>query len=99
MSTLARRLQDMDHVDPTTAGDIRSFRTTQADIIELDLNPADELSRVTQPRKYQQAILHLIRDERISRERGRELLWDLVDDEDLPEPPIEDESAAWEYVS
>ena len=99
MTTLARRLLDLGLVDPPAAGDIREVRTTQADMIEFDLHPGDELAGEVQPLIYQQAVLRLIRDERISRERGRDLLWRLVDDADLPSPRTRDESEIWKFVS
>lgn len=53
MSTFSQRLQDLDLIDVPTANDISSTRTTQADIIEFDLHPGDELAEESQPRMYQ----------------------------------------------
>lgn len=101
MSTLARRLTDLALTDATTAGDVREVRTTQADMIEFDLHPTRELENTVQPRSYQQAVLRLVRDERISRERALDLLWDLLVDEDLPRPRTRTREAGqiWQYVS
>lgn len=99
MSTLARRLQDLEVLDASGAGDVRQVRTTSADLIEHDLYPGDELAEVSQPRPYQQAVLALIREERISRERGLELLGGILSEDDLPEPALREEHALWDYVS
>lgn len=101
MATLARRLVDLHALTPAGADEIRAVRTTQADMIELDLYPSaeGELSGTEQPRAYQQAVLGLVRDERISRERALELLWDTLLEEDLPQPHMRDENEIWQYVS
>lgn len=99
MTTLARRLVDLDLADASVAGDVRAVRTTQADLIEHDLYPGDELASNTQPRHYQQAVLRLVREERISHERALDLLAGTLSEEDLPTPPVRSENAIWEYVS
>ncbi|CED91543.1 XRE family transcriptional regulator [Actinomyces succiniciruminis] len=99
MSTLARRLSDLGVVSASEAGDIRAVRTTQADMIEFDLHTTEELAGTTQPRAFQRAVLELVREEEISRERAADLLWGLVDVEDLPAPRPRERTAIWEYVS
>lgn len=99
MATLARRLQDLDLADSNEAARVREVRTTQADIIEHDLHAGDDLAGLSQPRIFQQAVLRLVRDERISRERALELLGGTVSEQDLPEPTVRSENAIWEYVS
>jgi transcriptional regulator with XRE-family HTH domain len=99
MATLARRLLGMEIIGSAAAGDIRAIRTTKTDLIEYDLHPGEEMSGVTQPRSYQQAVLRLIRQEDISRERGLELLQGLLTMDDLPQPEIRNANAIWEYVS
>jgi Zn-dependent peptidase ImmA (M78 family)/DNA-binding XRE family transcriptional regulator len=99
MSTLARRLEDLDVIDTSQANSIRDIRTTKTDILEFDLRPGDELKGETQPRVFQLAVLQLVRDERISSERAQELLWHSFSEEDLPQPRMRDEKVIWEYVS
>ncbi|MDU0347401.1 XRE family transcriptional regulator [Actinomyces sp. MRS3W] len=99
MSTLARRLSDLGAVSASEAGSIRSVRTTQADMIELDLYSSEELAGTTQPRAFQRAVLELVREEEISKERAADLLWGLVDEGDLPAPRPREEAAFWEFVS
>lgn len=99
MSTLARRLLDLEIVDASVAAEIRSVRTTGADIVEFDLLHIDELTGTGQPRVYQQAVLKLLRDEKISRERALDLLWDTFSDSDLPQPRVRDAGEIWQYVS
>ncbi|WP_103061670.1 helix-turn-helix domain-containing protein [Actinomyces qiguomingii] len=100
MSTLARRLVDLGVVNPSDAGQVRMVRTTRTDIIELDLHPdADEMTGVTQPRAFQRAVIDLVRDERLSAARAAELLWHLVDEEELPRPRMREAGEIWEYVS
>lgn len=99
MTTLARRLVDLDLVDASAAGGVRAVRTTQADLIEHDLYPGDELAGDSQPRLYQQAVLRLVREERISQERALDLLAGTLAEDDLPAPPVRSETSIWEYVS
>jgi len=99
MSTLARRLSDLGVVSASEAGDVRAVRTTRADMIELDLHTTEELAETTQPRAFQRAVLELVREEEISRERAADLLWGLFDVEELPAPHPRERTAIWEYVS
>ncbi|CAM3686784.1 helix-turn-helix domain-containing protein [Micrococcus flavus] len=99
MSTLARRLQDLDLVDASTANDIRAVQTTQTDIVTHDLYPSHELEGLTQPRTYQKHVLALFEAERISRDRALGLLGGTFTDADLPELPPRQEQEIWEYVS
>lgn len=99
MATLARRLVELDLVTPSIGGDVRSVRTTRADLIEYDLHAGDELAGDLQPRRYQQAVLELMRTDRISTERGLELLWNQISEEDLPKPRLGEENEIWQFVS
>jgi Zn-dependent peptidase ImmA (M78 family)/DNA-binding XRE family transcriptional regulator len=99
MATLARRLIDLDLVTGAEAGQIRQFRTTSADMIEHDLYSHDEMAGTTQPRRYQQAVLRLVRDEQISGVRALELLWGTVEENDLPAPHISTDADIWQFVS
>lgn len=99
MGTLARRLLDLGLADTSSAGDIRAVRTTKADLIEHDLHPGNELDDTSQPRIYQQAVLGLVREERISNERGLDLLQGMLSLSDLPTPTNRSAYSIWEYVS
>ncbi|MEZ5086427.1 MAG: helix-turn-helix domain-containing protein [Tessaracoccus sp.] len=99
MSTLSRRLLDLSLVDASIAGDVRAARTTQSDMIEFDLHPGDEFAGLVQPRSYQRAVLKLVKEQRISRERGQALLWGLVAEEDMPFPRRREENEIWKFVS
>ncbi|WP_166827693.1 helix-turn-helix domain-containing protein [Brevibacterium limosum] len=99
MATLSRRLLDLEIGDVPTAGDVRVVRTTRADLIEYDLHPGDEMHGTSQPRSFQKAVLRLIQQDSISRERGLELLQGLLTMNDLPQPEMRSADAIWDYVS
>lgn len=99
MSTLARRLHDLELVDASTANDIRAVQTTQTDMITHDLYPSDEMAGTTQPRVYQKHVIALFEAEKLSRERTLDLLDGTFDDDDLPDLPPRQEQEIWEYVS
>lgn len=99
MSTLARRLEDLDMLSGSQASEIRSVRTTASDMVEHDLHPGSELDGASQPHAYQLAVIELVRQERISRERALDLLWHTFSEEDLPQPRTRTESEIWKYVS
>lgn len=99
MTTLARRLRELDVIGVAEAGEVRTVRTTRSDIIEFDLHHDDELAADTQPREFEKAVLALVRDDRISRERALDLLWGIASADELPEPRRRDERSIWEFVS
>lgn len=100
MATLARRLLELGLVDEGRAQQVRRTRTKQADIIELNLLvPVEELENTSVPSSFAAAVLRLVRDERISRERALQLLQGTFDDEDLPEPRLRREHEIWDFVS
>ncbi|GAA1769740.1 hypothetical protein GCM10009834_29800 [Streptomonospora arabica] len=85
MATLATRLNDLGLTDGETAASVRRHRATQTDIVELNLHvPLEELAGTTVPRTFSRAVLRLVRDERISRERALDLLQGTFDELDLP---------------
>jgi Zn-dependent peptidase ImmA (M78 family) len=98
MATLARRLVELGLVDHTTAGRVRSIRTTQADIVELDLVVGEELTPPTLPREYERAVLRLFRNESISAARALDLLLDSWTEDMLPELPKRAEEEIWQYI-
>ncbi|WP_353814849.1 helix-turn-helix domain-containing protein [Agromyces sp. SYSU T00266] len=97
MSTLARRLKEL-QLD----GDrnmIRATQTVQADIIEHGLNVSVDLEGSSLPQRYQQAVLALYRERKISVERTLELLRGTLADSDLPPRRKRVEGELWNFVS
>ena len=100
MATLAKRLKELELIDGQTAASIRRYRTTQSDIIEMDLYvPLEEMQGTTVPRPFARAVLRLVRDERISRERALDLLQNTVDEADLPPSRTRRPDEIWKFVS
>ncbi|MFV2017326.1 helix-turn-helix domain-containing protein [Micromonospora sp. LOL_023] len=100
MATLATRLKELELVDNETADLVRKYRTTQADLIEMNLYvPLEELAGTTVPRPFARAVLRLVRDERISRERALDLLQGTLDDADLPHGRERRPDEIWKFVS
>lgn len=85
MTTLVRRLLELDMVGPAEASQIRLVRTTRADIAELDLVVGEELTPPTLPRSYERAVLRLFRSESISTARALDLLLGTWTEDMLPE--------------
>ncbi|MEU8025982.1 helix-turn-helix domain-containing protein [Micromonospora haikouensis] len=100
MATLATRLKELGLTDSETVAAVRKYRTTQADIIEMNLHvPLEELNGTTVPRIFARAVLRLMRDERISRERALDLLQGTVDEADLPHARERRADEIWNFVS
>ena len=100
MATLATRLKELGLASGETAASVRKYRTTQADIIEMDLYvPLEELEGTTVPRPFARAVLRLVRDERISRERALDLLQGTFDEVDLPHIRQRRPDEIWKFVS
>lgn len=99
MSTLARRLLELDLIDSGTGAYLRTVRTGRADIVEHDLVVADELPTGEIPRQFEAAVLRLYASETINDIRALDLLLDTWDAGDLPplEPRVESE--IWQFVS
>jgi Zn-dependent peptidase ImmA (M78 family)/transcriptional regulator with XRE-family HTH domain len=99
MSTLARRLTDLNLTARADAEEVRRVRTSKADIVELDLLIHHELEAPALPRPYLEAVLRLYRAEIVSAARATDLLLDTWDEADLPEIRRLPESAIWKFVS
>ncbi|MEU4196028.1 XRE family transcriptional regulator [Kribbella sp. NPDC026611] len=99
MATLARRLCELGMIDKAAAALVRDVRTTRADIVEFDLVVPFDLEGTSLPVPYQRAVLRACRDERISRERALELLYETFADEDLPALRERREDELWNFVS
>ncbi|MFF1529226.1 helix-turn-helix domain-containing protein [Cellulomonas sp. NPDC058312] len=99
MSTLARRLAELDLASAAECAIVRSTRTTRADIIEHGLAVPYDLEGVTLPRPYERAVLALYREERVSAERALSLLLGTLDAEDLPELRPTHRAEIWSVIS
>lgn len=100
MATLATRLKELGLADGGTANSVREYRTTKADIVEMNLNVSlESLGGTTVPRPFTLAVLRLVRDERISRERALDLLQGTFDEVDLPEIRDRRPDEIWKFVS
>lgn len=100
MATLARRLVELGVADADTGERVRQFRTTRADIVEMELHvPLEELEGTTVARPFALAVLALVRDERISRERALDLLQGTFQESDLPSRRQRRPDEIWTYVS
>jgi len=99
MSTLARRLLELDLIDSGTAAYVRTVRTGRADIVENDLVVADELPAGELPRQYEAAVLRLYSSETVSDIRALDLLLDTWEPGDLPPLAPRVESEIWQFVS
>ncbi|MFN3690472.1 MAG: helix-turn-helix domain-containing protein [Fimbriimonadales bacterium] len=100
MATLARRLRELGEVDGEVAARVRLARTKQADIVEFGLHlPIEELSATSVPRAYALAVLRLVREERISRERALDLLKGTFSESDLPAVRERRPDEIWNFVA
>nr|WP_275422671.1 XRE family transcriptional regulator [Actinocatenispora thailandica] len=98
MSTLARRLQELNIVDGKAAGIVREVRTKKADIVDFDLVVSHELAPPELPDSYIRAVLGLYRKETISAPRALDLLLDTWPVSELPDLPERAEQAIWQYL-
>ncbi|MCQ3809904.1 MAG: helix-turn-helix domain-containing protein [Acidimicrobiia bacterium] len=102
MATLAQRLRETGLATPEQTAQVRSFRTTRADIVDFGLvvPPASqELTTPDLPRLYEKAVLNAYRKDIISPGRATELLFNTWDEADLPDLPLLPEDAIWSFVS
>ena len=99
MTTLARRLDELEVASPQDLAVVRATRTRQSDIVELGLIVADELSPPMLPDAYVKAVLNLYRHEEVSAARALGLLLDTWQEDDLPDLPPLPADAVWSFVS
>lgn len=100
MATLATRLRELTLASGETVAAVRDYRTTRADFVEMDLYvPLEELTGTTVPRPFARAVLRLVRDARISRERALDLLQSTFDEMDLPPVRKRRPDEIWAFVS
>ncbi len=98
MTTLARRLSELGLIGSDEASQIRSTRTTRADIVEMDLFVGDELSPPALPRVYERSVLRLFRAETISAARALDLLLDTWEEDALPALAERTQDEVWQYI-
>lgn len=99
MTTLARRLDELELASPSELAQIRDTRTRRSDIVELGLVVADELAPPLLPEPYVKSVLNLYRSEEISSARALGLLLDTWEECDLPDLPLLPRDAVWSFVS
>ncbi|WP_433209746.1 ImmA/IrrE family metallo-endopeptidase [Dactylosporangium sp. CS-047395] len=100
MATLATRLKELTLVSGEVAAAVRNYRTTRADLVEMNLYvPLEELEETTVPGRFARAVLRLVRDERVSRERALEMLQGTFDEADLPPMRPRRPDEIWTFVS
>jgi len=98
-ATLARRLLDLEIITGKQASQVRGISTGRADIVELDLVPADELAPPQLPTEYEKSVLRMYKSETVSAARAVDLLVDTWDEASLPPIPVKSAEMIWKYVS
>ena len=99
MSTLARRLTELEVASRDEATEVRATVTRRADIVELDLFVPNDLAPPALPSLYVKAVLNAYRSEEISTARALALLLDTWSQDDLPDLPELPTNAIWSFVS
>lgn len=99
MTTLARRLDELEIASSQESAQVRATLTRRSDIVELGLVVADELSVPLLPGAYVKAVLNLYRREEISSARALGLLMGTWEENDLPSLPLLPADAVWSFVS
>lgn len=97
-ATLARRLLELGIISADEAQEGRSLRALKADFIELNLHVPGDLEGTTMPPSFELSVLKLYRAETISASRALQLLRGTYDYQDLPDRPLNPESAAWQVL-
>ena len=99
MSTLARRLSELELASRDEVAAVRDTRTRKADIVEHDLFVPNDLDPPELPTLYVKAVLKAYRSADISAARALGLLLDTWSEDDLPELPMLPAEAIWSFVS
>ncbi|MCY4175549.1 MAG: XRE family transcriptional regulator [Acidimicrobiaceae bacterium] len=99
MSTLARRLDELDLASSEQAGEVRAVRTRRTDIVEHGLDVPTDLTPPELPNAYVRAVLRAYRGEEVSTARALDLLLGTWNENDLPELPMIPAEAVWSLVS
>ena len=98
-STLARRLVELEIIDPAVASTIRSLTTTRLDIQTMGLVVPVELEPGELPPEYAQSVERLYLGETLSAARATDLLFGTVEEADLPPLPPRSEQEIWQFAS
>jgi len=88
MSTLARRLTDLNLASSSQADEIRAVRTRRADMVEHALVVPTDLAPPDLPSAYVKAVLKAYTDEEVTAARALDLLLGTWNEDDLPELPL-----------
>ena len=103
LATTARHLLELNYTAPVHESDVAAFirtvSTRRADIVEFGLNVPTEMEGTSLPIPFQKAVLRLVREEKISRERALGLLQSTFEDDDLPPRRTRREDELWKFVS
>lgn len=99
MSTLARRLLEMDIADHDETKAVRGVRTTKADIVEHGLKVTYEMEDKSVADGYAKSVLGIYSAERISAERAIGLLYGVFGPDDLPELRVRHADEIWSLLS
>ncbi len=99
MSTLARRLRELELASPDEAAKVRTTVTRRSDIVELDLFVPTDLAPPELPTLYVKAVLKAYRSLDISAARALGMLLDTWSEDDLPDLPPLPADAIWSFVS
>ena len=99
MSTLARRLTELELASPDETAEVRATVTRKADIVAHELFVPNELEPPELPRVYLKAVLDAYRGREISAARALSFLLETWDEDDLPELPMLPAEAIWSFVS
>ena len=98
MSTLARRIRELELASSTEVATVRDTVTRKADILEHDLFVPTDLDPPVLPTPYVKAVIKAYRGEEISAARALELLLGTWEQNDLPELPMLPADAIWSFV-
>ncbi|MXZ97970.1 MAG: ImmA/IrrE family metallo-endopeptidase [Acidimicrobiaceae bacterium] len=99
MSTLARRLTELELAPSSQADEIRASRTRRADIVEHALVVPTDLAPPDLPSAYVKAVLEAYTSEEVTAARALDLLLGTWNEDDLPELPLLPAEAVWSFVS
>lgn len=99
MSTLARRLLEMDIASHDVTKAIWGVKTTKADIVEHDLKVTYELEGRTVADGYAKSVLGMYSAQRISAERAIGLLYGVFERDDLPELRVGHPDEIWSLLT
>lgn len=98
MSTLARRLRELELADGAECGEVRNTKTSKSDFIEFGLFDPHEMEGTSVPPNFGQVVIKLFKQKRLSAERALSLLQGTLEYEDLPLVEPAHESEIWDLL-